>query len=209
MFSIEYDAASRFIAARDKKDRSLVSSCAYDEAGRMKSCTGAYGTATIERDERGRIVRVADNVEGSRMRISYDDPVPVYAQRPGLTYSGRIMEVRLSPTTRIYLEYDRDGRLDHEQDGPLVIVTYHYDSAGRAERVDDKFPPNPEQTARYPGDLPKGTRLYRYDAAGRLAETTAYDSNDNYTYDAKGRLDAFRSEKGGKVVESELFDYCD
>ncbi|MDA8521012.1 Ig-like domain repeat protein [Acidovorax sp. NCPPB 4044] len=159
----------------------VASTTAYDAFGRAISTTDALGQVRTQAyDRMGRLIVAADAL-GGRSTTAYDAFGRTVTQTDALghtttyTYSqeDRSVTVTTPEGIRVSTAHDRLGQTVSVQDGSGAVTRYEYDANGRQTAV---------QTAL--------TRTEgRYDAGGRLVETT--DANGIKTalaYDAAGRV---------------------
>jgi YD repeat-containing protein len=176
--AIEYDAAGRY--ARMLDNREVAQTCEYDQAGRMKRCRDFRGEATLERDAKGRLVRVV-GADGEINRFKYDE-------------HGRIVQVAGAGGETTLPIYDATGTLVQEQIAGGEII-YRFDAHGRVTHF---------ETQAF-----RDVDRFTYDADGRVAERAYGETRETFAYDSKGRPARFTRADAGKVREQTTVEYCD
>ncbi len=192
--------------------------CTYTAARQLASVTDASGTISITYDARNFPVRIdypggmwfayEYNDAGLRTRRSGSDGVVLNYQYDA---QGRLMRlVQEGVGDLAGYEYDADGRLSRETRGNGTYTEYAYDAVGHimsmvnysgAGGVQSRFDYAYDAAERVISmNTVDGTRLYDYDAAGRLTEVTYPDGHtQSFIYDAAGnRL----SSTGGALPET-------
>ncbi|MCA8921693.1 MAG: RHS repeat protein, partial [Planctomycetes bacterium] len=137
---------------------------AYDEAGRVTSCTDARGqTVRYTYDARGQLLSAAGEV---RLDYAYD----AQGNRIADALDGAQRDLELGEGNRVLareaqrFHYDARGALVRSE-GPAGETHYRYDVDGRLREVRGPG----EARVRY-GYAPDGSRLWREGAAGRVFE---------------------------------------
>lgn len=157
----------------DGTTETLVTTFAYDDAGRLLATTAPDGSTTAsEYDALGQVTATVDPL-GRRTTFLYDE-------------LGRQVRVEHPDGTADETDYDAEGRRLRTRDRAGRTTAYFYDAAGRLLRT--RFPDGAEITQ-------------EYDAAGRLARTIdARGHATLYTYDAAGRRAAVTDALGNTTI---------
>ncbi|WP_415842170.1 Ig-like domain repeat protein, partial [Paracidovorax anthurii] len=178
----------------------LAGTVTYDAFGRAVATTDALGQVRTQAYDRlGRLIAATDAL-GRRATTAYDAFGRTISQTDALghvtTYAYSLQERSVTVTTpegiAVTTVHDRLGQTVSVRDGNGAVTRYEYDANGRQTAV---------QTAL--------TRTAgRYDAAGRLVETT--DANGVKTalaYDAAGRVLTRTVDPGGlNLVTTYAYD---
>jgi RHS repeat-associated protein len=192
----------------------------YDPVGNILESVNARGQAIhYTYDDRG-LVKRKGYVDGSHVDFTYDGHgnMRTATDASGTTtmeYDSRnLLKLITYPSGRfIRFTYDDGGRRTQMSDQDGFTVNYHYDAAGRLERLTDS---QDATVASYTYDLAgrlgqkilgNGTyTTYEYDAAGQLlhlvnhAPDGSVNSRFDYTYDELGRCTSMATMNDGNWI---------
>ncbi|MCM1056092.1 MAG: DUF6531 domain-containing protein [Firmicutes bacterium] len=176
----------------------------YNRRGELVEMQDWNGTAAMERDILGRLVKVTDH-NGRETGFAYD----AAGNRTGITYP--------DGTTAVYA-YDRNNRLVKVTDGEGQAVQYTYDGAGNLLSIAQPGSASvctynangqPVKVDHSLGDNVSMRETFAYDAMGRITSSERTGSmaefigNASYGYDAAGRLVSYGS---GQNEETYTYD---
>lgn len=168
-----YDKANRRVS--ETHSVRGTTSWTYDAAGREKTMTTSAGTMSFERDPMGRV-----------LKVTYPDTTTV-----AYTYdaAGNVLTTTDAGGTRTVTRDDA-GRTKTFRTRRGRDATYFYDAMGRVEKF---------TVATVPNVATRTTRLYTYDAAGRLKTFDTGHGTIAYTYTASGQLKT-KTLPGSRVI---------
>ena len=176
----------------------------YNKRGELVEMQDWNGTATMERDVLGRLVKVTDH-NGRETGFSYD----AAGNRTGISYPDGAVAA---------YAYDKNNRLTKVTDSDGQVAQYAYDNAGNVLSLTQ---PGSVSTYTYNanrqpvkavysiGENASVSEAFTYDALGRIigSERTGsaaeFARSAAYAYDAKGQLVTYRN---GQNKETYAYD---
>lgn len=196
--TVRYDLNNRPTAMAYSDGRTV--SFRYNRRGELVEMKDWNGTAAMERDVLGRLVKVTDH-NGRETGFAYD----AAGNRTKITYP--------DGTAAVYA-YDRNNRLVKVTDGESQAAQYIYDSAGNLLSIAQPGSSSictynangqPVKVAYSLGDSISMSETFVYDAMGRITGSERTGSaaefvrSTAYAYDAMGRLVSYRSGQNEEI----------
>jgi RHS repeat-associated protein len=176
--TLSYDAAGRLWTKTDRK--SVTTTFGYDGGGRLSSKSYSDGTpaVTYGYDEADRMLSASNGTD--TLGMTYD-------------VAGRLLtEASTLNSTSLTYTYDQTDRRQNVSLGGTEMVGYHYDPAGRLDKV-------------LRGSAEFG---FSYDAADRRQQMTYPNGlNTIYNYDALSRLTAVGAGQGNVATTEFHYGY--
>jgi RHS repeat-associated protein len=164
--------------------------CATDSLRRLEGWLQAEAGRALEWSADGLLTAVTE-ADGARSAYRYDARGDLVAIREpdgglhGYTYDERrrLAQVAHPDGSRTRYQYERDRLAQIDDRG--ILTRYRYDVAGLLDRVTRGG---------------AGSSVYRYDAAGRVAEARTARVSCGYGYDAQGRVTCISQTINGVMI---------
>ncbi len=205
-----WDTDGGLASATDREGNTISTSV--NPLGQLEQFTNADGTATVDRDTEGRVIRTV-GTDGLETLFAYtgSNRIPDTIAGPDgtatITQSGGRVTSIADPAGGTYsYGYDTGGNLTSQTDPTGLVTSYTYDGAGRvltATTPDGAVTTNtygPTGLLASTDHPATGTTTFAYNGAGQLTSTTDdTGATTAYTYTTAGEI-ATVTDPGGAVT---------